>query len=277
MNHILPLRWGVCELGAWLLVSSATGCHKDAGLKEQPRSAVSDAADVGESVPPPNPGPNYAAMMAEDAGRCVKQVIVGAQAIAFEFNRDYYWYLGEAGTRGLISQREPFYHLVPKHYVGLYLGWTLSCGSNTDGSIECWGVDSDGAANPKPPFGLGLPREPEEAPAPRVPFDSETPLVLTDLPGPIQQFAMNEQDYCALAAGKVVCPAPRGHGSDEVRGLGVVNELLGDAGFGCARNETQVWCWGQNFIPTPGATIASGGAAAAVSLPTGIRMRSLHV
>ena len=155
-------------------------CHKNAEPQPNPAASLAPATSATATVDAAT-----ARMMGDDPGRCVKQVLVQGDALCFEFNRGYYWCRGYVSPFGPPVTGRPEYHLLPKHYERLYLGDDLACGRNSDGSVECWGIDRDGMLGAK---GTRL----------------KTPVVVRDVSGPIEIFSLNVEGYCLLSQGRVI-------------------------------------------------------------------------
>jgi len=249
------MRRGVWELGLGLCLASCVACRKGADAKDQPRAGVASLASASSG--PAAASASLASMMGDDSGRCVEQVVVSDQFICFQFNRGYYWCRGSYSELGPRLPKPPHYRVIPRRYERLFIGSNI-CGQSADRKVECWGFNDRGFLATK-----------EKRTA--------VPVGLAVVPGPVEDFALCLDYFCALAGGKVYC-AGGFERAPEVLGLGVVQQVGAGVAFGCASNERGVWCGGAqgDTLTVPDPTY-SNRLAGPIKLPAGLRIRELHV
>lgn len=251
------------------------GCRTHTKPTDKPGAASSSAVVASSSASAGRSSPSAVASASpgEDPGRCVKNVIVGGQAICFEFNRDYYWCRGaDYETRlnpkpGVPSQFP--YLTIPVRYERLILGGSIGCGLDHSRKLWCWGATTRGQI----PGERGY---------------REEPTHMDYVPTPIDDFAVLGTDFCSRRGDEVWCFDLETK-IVRVRGLGTPIRHIGvGVGFACAGNEEKVWCWGCYpwSLPEPlgnrhqnrcGPYETRPPEAVPMELPKGLRVRSLHV
>jgi hypothetical protein len=260
----VPNGW--IAVAAVLGLSFVASCKAQSGAKgsaasSAPVSAASSAAPSPAPEPSGDPrkSPRLKAMLDDDPGRCVKRVLVGGEGICFEFNRDYYWCRGNAAGEysiGPAQETPPYYRVLPYRYDRLFLGRNMGCGRNAGSPVECWGL-----ANQSFPS-----------------LNANPAGIVT--PSPLDDFSMWGGYLCARSGDAVSC-VDSSTRFEKVRNLGTTHLLGTGALWGCAAGQDKLWCWGRSekwidFVaPEENGQLELN--AAAVVLPRGTRIRSLHV
>lgn len=264
-----------CQRAFGAIALIALGAGLAACRSRSSNSGASDAAAPVTSIPPPaGPGVSRTpleAMSGDDPGRCVKDVIVDGTSICFEFNRDYYWCRGggraqsimlDSGTAAQDRRRnsDKPYNVIPYHFSRLYLTSDRGCGSDELHGLSCWGYNSGGL-----PGERGLIAE---------------PVRMAHLPTHFDDFALSTFNYCARASDAITCSRNNSQALEPVTGLGKDLRWMGaGSSIWCAANDREVWCWaqGMSWAYAPRDAEQKARQARPISLPEGLRIRSLQV
>ena len=139
---------------------------------------------------------------------------------------------------------DPAHHVCTAPWTGVAAGDTHTCGRRGDGSLWCWGGNSNGQ------LGIGAP-SPHEL----------SPVRVTALGGSVAEVSLGQYHSCARRTeGSLWCWGKNDHGQlgdgttgdkpspVQVLALGssVAQVALGGA-HGCARKtDGSLWCWGEN-------------------------------